>query len=75
MSEQRIEILYGPNGEIIIETFGFKGPSCKEASEFLEKALGTSGETKQKIEWHLTNDAQVQQEWEVLGVDTTKLCG
>ena len=30
-------------GEITLETKGFKGKECVEASEFLKKALGKSG--------------------------------
>lgn len=40
-----IEILIDPNGQTRIETKGFAGPGCRQASEFLEQALGrTSGE-------------------------------
>lgn len=73
--QKRIEILYGPNGERILETFGFTGPSCKQASEFLEKALGTAGDAKAKIEWHLTNDESVQVSRDMFGFDSSKLCG
>ena len=35
-----IEVIIAPNGEIKIETKGFSGPECQEASRFLEEALG-----------------------------------
>ena len=35
-----IEITIQPNGETKVETKGFAGPECKEASRFLEEALG-----------------------------------
>jgi hypothetical protein len=35
-----IEILVSPQGETTLTTQGFSGNSCREASEFLEKALG-----------------------------------
>jgi hypothetical protein len=35
-----IRIIVGPKGETRIETKGFSGPECREASKFLEQALG-----------------------------------
>ena len=35
-----IEIIIQPSGETKVETKGFAGPECKEASKFLEEALG-----------------------------------
>ena len=37
---QTIEITVSPGGETQVETRGFAGPSCRQASEFLEQALG-----------------------------------
>ena len=37
---QSIEIIVSPAGETRVETKGFTGAGCREASEFLEKALG-----------------------------------
>ena len=40
-----IEITVTPNGHTQVETKGFEGSSCRQASEFLERALGrTTGE-------------------------------
>jgi hypothetical protein len=36
-----IEIFVSPTGQTTIETKGFSGASCQEASQFLEQALGT----------------------------------
>jgi beta-lactam-binding protein with PASTA domain len=36
-----IEVIVSPQGETKIETKGFAGSSCREASQFLEQALGT----------------------------------
>jgi hypothetical protein len=41
-------------GEVIIEAFGFKGQSCKEATDFL-KSLGTTTDFQQKAEWYEAN--------------------
>ena len=35
-----IEIVIAPSGEAKLETEGFTGASCREASRFLEQALG-----------------------------------
>jgi hypothetical protein len=35
-----IEIIVSPNGETKLETKGFAGASCQDASRFLEQALG-----------------------------------
>ena len=71
---KKIEILFGPNDERIIETFGFAGPECKHASSFIESALGQSQDTIQKAEWHMMNDEMVRESAK-LGFDSTKLCG
>jgi hypothetical protein len=40
-----IEITIGPKGETRVETRGFNGGACRQASRFLEQALGRrSGE-------------------------------
>ena len=36
-----IEVIISPQGEAKIETRGFVGSSCQQASQFLEQALGT----------------------------------
>ena len=35
-----IEIVVSPNGQTKVETKGFTGSECREASRFIEKALG-----------------------------------
>ena len=36
-----IKIIIGPRGETRVETRGFTGPECRQASSFIEQALGT----------------------------------
>jgi hypothetical protein len=36
-----IEITVSPKGETKVETRGFSGGECREASRFVEQALGT----------------------------------
>ena len=43
---QVLEIVVDPRGEATVQTRGFTGGECREASRFLEQALGTrSAET------------------------------
>jgi hypothetical protein len=36
-----IEIIVTPRGETTVQTLGFTGPSCRDASRFIEQALGS----------------------------------
>jgi hypothetical protein len=38
---QVIEVVVSPQGKTRIETKGFSGSTCREASRFIELALGT----------------------------------
>ena len=40
MTQQVIEVIVSPTGETQVETKGFYGSSCQQASHFLEQALG-----------------------------------
>jgi len=71
---KKIEILFGPNGEIEIEAFGYKGRGCKEATKFLEEALGTAKDTKTKSEWFLKNAESIQTA-KKYGYNPARLCG
>ena len=50
---KKIEIIVAPNGGTRVETTGFVGAECREASRFLEQALG------QRQTERLTNDFYV----------------
>ena len=39
---QIIEVIISPTGEASVQTKGFTGSSCRDASRFLEEALGVS---------------------------------
>lgn len=41
---KKIEITFGPQGEVTLKTEGFAGKQCQEASRFLEQALGSVSE-------------------------------
>jgi len=42
-------------GEAKVEANGFKGTSCKDATEFLKKSLGECTDFQNKAEWYETN--------------------
>ena len=39
-AEKTIEIIVSATGEATVQTRGFSGPSCRQASRFIEQALG-----------------------------------
>jgi len=39
---QIIEIVVSPDGQTKVETKGFAGKSCRDASRYIEEALGSS---------------------------------
>ena len=49
-----IEITVTPNGQTQVETKGFEGSSCRQASEFLERALGRSIDERLTSEFYAT---------------------
>jgi hypothetical protein len=53
-----IEIVVTPTGETKVETKGFTGSSCRDASRFIEQALGQSTGEKLTAEFHQTESVQ-----------------
>ena len=47
-----IKITIETDGKTNIETAGFTGKSCKDATAELERALGKSGNVKKKSEYY-----------------------
>lgn len=58
-----IEIIITPTGETKVETKGFTGPSCRDASRFLEEALGQRTDETLTPEFHQQGQStdQIQQ--------------
>jgi hypothetical protein len=54
----QIEIIVTPTGKTSIQTLSFTGPSCREASKFLEEALGTRLSEQRTAEFHQTQATQ-----------------
>jgi len=57
-----IEIIVSPKGETSVQTLGFAGPSCREASKFVEDALGQRLSEKLTAEFHHSQAAQQTQQ-------------
>ena len=49
---QTIEIIVSPSGESRIETKGFIGGECRQASDYLERALGQRTSEQLTAEFH-----------------------
>jgi hypothetical protein len=59
-----IEVIVSPTGETRLQTRGYSGGDCLQASKFLEQALGvTSSDTKSAEFYEASgNEQRVQQE-------------
>ena len=53
-----IEIIVTPNGQTRVETKGFTGSECRQASQFIERALGQQVDELLKAEFHQTAASQ-----------------
>ena len=51
-----IEIIVTPQGETTVTTKGFKGSECREASKFLEDALGQRAGEQLTAEFHQSQE-------------------
>lgn len=47
-----IEILISPTGQTTVQTKGFSGAACQDASRFLEQALGQRAQETLTAEFH-----------------------
>ncbi len=67
-TKQQIDVWVSPEGAITINTDGYTGNSCEEATAFLEQELGTIGRRQRTRDWyrrnqnHNHNDNSNQQE-------------
>ncbi|QDU92341.1 DUF2997 domain-containing protein [Lignipirellula cremea] len=50
-----IDVIVSPTGETRVETQGFHGATCREASAFLEQALGQRASEQLTSEFHATS--------------------
>ena len=55
-----IEVTVSPTGEATVQTKGYAGPECRQASKFLEQALGVTVQDHNTAEFY--SDTQVRQQ-------------
>ena len=55
-----IRVIVGPGGETRVETKGFSGGECREASRFLEQALGQPASEQLTPEFYQEQPAEQQ---------------
>ena len=55
-----IEIVIAPNGQSTVETKGFSGSECRDASRFIEQAIGQQTNEILKSEFHQAANSQQQ---------------
>lgn len=53
-----IEIIVSPKGETTVTTKGFAGGSCREASKFVEQALGQRLDERLTAEFHTAQQVE-----------------
>jgi hypothetical protein len=56
-----IEITVDTKGAVVVETKGFAGSSCKDASRFVEQALGECTAERLTAEFHQPANQRVEQ--------------
>lgn len=54
-----IKITIDEEGQIELETTGFKGKSCEQATEAMIKALGMQASSKKKPEFYQEDKTQI----------------
>ena len=57
-----IEVVVSPQGETTIQTKGYTGAGCLQASQFLEQALGVASADRKTTEFFQTTPAEQPQE-------------
>ena len=55
-----IRVIVGPQGETRVETKGFSGGECRDASRFIEQALGQPVNELLTAEFYQTESAEQQ---------------
>ena len=53
-----IEVIVSPDGQTKLQTKGFAGSQCRDASKLLEAALGKTTEERLTTEYHQTSMKQ-----------------
>jgi hypothetical protein len=53
-----IEVIVSPQGETTLQTKGYTGSDCLQASKFIEQALGVVTHDQKTAEFYQTENAQ-----------------
>ena len=53
-----IEVTISPTGEVLIQTRGYAGSACRQASQFLEKTVGQVTRDRPTIEMYQSQPAR-----------------
>lgn len=59
-SQPVIEVIISPTGEVSIQTRGYTGSTCRQASQFLEKALGQVAQDRPTAEMYQSETTRQQ---------------
>jgi hypothetical protein len=62
MTVRTIEVVISPTGESRVQTRGYAGSACLEASRFLEQALGIVADDQKTGEFYQASEVVQQQE-------------
>ncbi len=57
-----IEIIITPDGKTTVQTLGFTGSSCRDASRFIEQALGQRLDERLTAEFHQVQAVEQSQQ-------------
>ena len=60
MTPRIIEIVVSPKGESVVQTKGFAGGECLQASKFIEDALGLRGRERKTPEFYAAAQSEKQ---------------
>lgn len=60
MTPRIIEVVVSPKGEATLQTKGFAGGECLQASKFLEDALGLVGQETRTAEYYAVRQTEEQ---------------
>lgn len=54
-----IEVVVSPKGEVSVQTKGYTGGDCLQASKFLEQALGVAGTDHRTAEFYQSQTTEL----------------
>jgi hypothetical protein len=60
MTPRIIEVVVSPKGETTLQTKGFAGGECLQASKFLEDALGLADQAKMTADFYAARQTEEQ---------------